>query len=76
MFSRSPIVLLYVLFVFLYCILRNYICDVARKLAYAPCKRRFDFYSDIEDRLFLEEYEDPEQEFDLRNFEEDYKMIQ
>jgi uncharacterized protein (UPF0248 family) len=38
--------------------MRNYLFDVIRKLLWTPTKRRFNFYIDIEDRLFLEEYED------------------
>jgi hypothetical protein len=52
-FSGCPLAMLNLLFVFLFCLLRNFIMDVMRKLVYGPSKRRFEFYSDIEDRLFL-----------------------
>jgi hypothetical protein len=59
-FTGCPIILLYLLFTLLYCILRNYCFDVLRKLAWRRSRERFEFYTDIEDRLFLEEYEDPD----------------
>ena len=52
-FSGCPLAMLNFLFVFLFCLLRNFIMDVMRKLMYGPSKLRFEFYSDIEDRLFL-----------------------
>jgi hypothetical protein len=52
-FSGCPLALLHLLFVLLVCFLRNYTMDVLRKLVYGPSSRRFEFYSDIEDRLFL-----------------------
>ena len=52
-FSGCPLAMLSFLFMFLFCLLRNFIMDVIKKLVYSPSKRRFDFYSYIEDRLFL-----------------------
>jgi hypothetical protein len=52
-FSGCPLAMLNLLFVFLFCLVRNYIMDLLRKLVYGPSKRRFEFYTDIEDRLFL-----------------------
>lgn len=74
-FTGSPIALIYLLFVCLFCMLRNQVFDVFRKLSWLTTRKRFDFYVDIEDRLFLEEYEDPNHEFNLEAFEQDYIHI-
>jgi hypothetical protein len=50
-------------------LLRNYIFDVLRKLIIPSIRKRIEFYADVEDRLFMEEYEDPGQEFKLENLE-------
>ena len=52
-FVGCPIIMLYLLFTLLYCILRNYVFDVVRKLGWPKSRERFEFYTDIEDRLFL-----------------------
>ena len=52
-FVGSPSAGFYLVFVILFLVLRNYCIDVVRKLVYQKAQRRFDFYRDIEDRLFL-----------------------
>jgi hypothetical protein len=39
--------------------LRNFILDVSQKLVIPLYVKRFNYYTDIEDKLYLEEYEDP-----------------
>ena len=56
---KCPSALLYMLLIVSVCALRNYIFDVMRKLVITSTRRRFEFYSDVEDKLFLEEFEDP-----------------
>lgn len=52
-FTGCPIALFYLLFVVMFCIVRNYVFDVCRKFAYQRSRDRFNHYLDIEDRLFL-----------------------
>jgi hypothetical protein len=51
--------ILYFIFVILTLKLRNFILDVLRKLVLPAYRKRFEYYTDIEDRLYYEEYEDP-----------------
>ena len=55
--------------------MRNYCCNVFRNIVVPHSKRYYQFYADVEDRLFLEEYEDPNQEFSIQNFDEDFQDI-
>mmetsp|Transcript_20117 Transcript_20117/g.19080 ORF Transcript_20117/g.19080 Transcript_20117/m.19080 type:complete len:203 (-) Transcript_20117:2966-3574(-) len=71
----TPVYLLTLSFVFLVLMLRNYCIDVAIKLVIPTSVARFSFYQDVEEKLYLEEYEDPNMEFHLKNFPSDYISI-
>ena len=58
-FAKCPSCLLFMLLIVSVCSLRNYTFDVMRKLVIPSSKRRIEFYADVEDRLYLEEFEDP-----------------
>ena len=45
------------------CFVRNQLFDFMRKTFLKWTRESFEFYADVEDRLFMEEYEDPDQEF-------------
>jgi hypothetical protein len=69
-------VILYLVFVWLVCLVRNFTFDVMRKLVLTKSRKKVEFYTDVEDKLYLEEYEDPDQEFSLADFKEDFTDIQ
>jgi hypothetical protein len=55
--------------------LKNYSLDVLWKLVIPTFVRRFNFYTEVEDRLYFEEYEDPDQEFHLKSLSHEYKSL-
>ncbi|CDW78012.1 adenylate and guanylate cyclase catalytic domain containing protein [Stylonychia lemnae] len=72
----SPSALLYTLFVLLFCSLRNYLIDTLTKTDVIRNNESYKFYESIEDLLFLEEFEDPDQEFNLAQYQSEYTRIQ
>ena len=55
-----PNAILFFIFIVLTCLLRNFTFDVLRKLIFPITKMRFRYYNDVEDKLFMEEFEDPD----------------
>ena len=55
--------------------LRNSIVDVFSKLVIRRYADLLDWYSDLEDRLTFEEYEDPNQTFTIQHYPSLYRKI-
>jgi len=70
-----PVMLLSLVFQFLMLSLRNTVVEVTSKLIFKRYSSLLDWYSDVEDRLSFEEYEDPEQTFSINQFAPLYQKI-
>jgi len=66
-----PLLILQIVFIFLFQHLRNFFALTIRTLWPAtPCVRSKQFFTKIEDRIFLEQYDEPLTSFDWRKKEQ------
>jgi hypothetical protein len=64
----SPALILTLLFQFFILFLRDAVIDVLSKSVIKRYADLNDFYSDIEEKLSFEQYEDPEQQFTINQY--------
>jgi predicted DNA-binding protein YlxM (UPF0122 family) len=72
--SRCPHALAFIIFLFL-CVTLKYVVLLVRAVVFPWNYKKMQRYQEIEDRIFMEEYEDPEQEFSIQNLDSYIELV-